>query len=136
MQTFLPYPSFAQSARCLDNKRLGKQRVECLQILRALTLPSYGWQNHPAVRMWQGYEQCLRNYGLTICDEWFARGFKDTCKEKIAGMILPIHLMQPSWLGSASFHASHRSNLLRKDSEWYGQFGWAESDDLPYVWPV
>lgn len=36
MQTFLPFPDFKQSAQCLDNKRLGKQRVECLQILKAL----------------------------------------------------------------------------------------------------
>ena len=36
MQTFLPYPDFAKSAMCLDNKRLGKQRIECLQILKAL----------------------------------------------------------------------------------------------------
>jgi hypothetical protein len=26
--------------------------------------------------------------------------------------------------------------LLRKAPEWYGQFGWRESADLPYVWPV
>lgn len=51
MQTFLPYKSFAESAACLDNKRLGKQRVEVLQILKALHNPSYGWQNHPAVKM-------------------------------------------------------------------------------------
>lgn len=36
MQTFLPYPDFSASARVLDDKRLGKQRVECLQILKAL----------------------------------------------------------------------------------------------------
>lgn len=37
MQTFLPYPSGRKSARVLDQKRLGKQRVECLQILAILT---------------------------------------------------------------------------------------------------
>lgn len=36
MQTFLPYPNIIQSAQCLDNKRLGKQRVEALQILKAI----------------------------------------------------------------------------------------------------
>lgn len=36
MQTFLPYPSAERSARVLDNRRLGKQRVECLQILAVL----------------------------------------------------------------------------------------------------
>lgn len=33
-------------------------------------------------------------------------------------------------------HASHRSNLLRKEPEYYTQFGWTEPPDLPYVWPV
>ena len=32
MQTFLPSPRFAESARCLDSARLGKQRVEAKQI--------------------------------------------------------------------------------------------------------
>ena len=36
MQTFLPYPDFKKSASCLDYKRLGKQRVEGLQILNAI----------------------------------------------------------------------------------------------------
>jgi len=36
MQTFLPYASFAKSAACLDNRRLGKQRVEAMQILKIL----------------------------------------------------------------------------------------------------
>lgn len=44
MQTFLPYPSIIKSLRCLDNKRLGKQRVETLQILRALRGITRGWQ--------------------------------------------------------------------------------------------
>lgn len=40
MQTFLPYKDFAECARVLDDKRLGKQRVECLQILNALRPPT------------------------------------------------------------------------------------------------
>lgn len=36
MQTFLPYGSYTESARCLDNRRLNKQRSECKQILNAL----------------------------------------------------------------------------------------------------
>ncbi|GAA3827626.1 pyrimidine dimer DNA glycosylase/endonuclease V [Nocardioides panacisoli] len=43
MQTFLPYADFARSARSLDPKRLGKQRVEALQVVRALTTAGYGW---------------------------------------------------------------------------------------------
>lgn len=41
MQTFLPYPSFTHSLACLDNKRLGKQRVEAKQILMALEFGPY-----------------------------------------------------------------------------------------------
>ena len=53
MQTFLPYPDFAESARCLDRQRLGKQRVETAQILRCIVENrTGGWANHPAVRMW------------------------------------------------------------------------------------
>lgn len=47
MQTFLPYPSFVESAKCLDRQRLGKQRVEVLQLLKALLVPGSGWGNHP-----------------------------------------------------------------------------------------
>jgi hypothetical protein len=36
MQTFMPYSDFEKTARCLDNKRLGKQRVEAWQILNTL----------------------------------------------------------------------------------------------------
>lgn len=141
MQTFLPYPDFAQSAACLDSKRLGKQRVECLQILRALSDPNYGWQHHPAVKMWQGYERILVDYALAVCKEWKQRGFKDTCAPKIIEALgddinVITDTIKPLWLGNPAFHASHRSNLLRKDPAWYSQFNWTEPNNLPYVWPI
>ena len=84
MQTFLPYRSFIESAKCLDNKRLGKQRVAVLQILNTLTGKSTGWINHPATKMWRGYELALCEYGLEVCEQWYyERGFRDTCWTKI-----------------------------------------------------
>jgi hypothetical protein len=141
MQTFLPYKSYTESARVLDDKRLGKQRVENLQILKALILPEYGWKNHPAVKMWVGYEQALSLYQIMICKEWTDRGFKDTCLDKTFDLVVGSNQISwnvtwPEWLGNEKFHASHRSNLLRKDPEWYGQFGWTEPDDLEYYWPT
>jgi hypothetical protein len=41
----------------------------------------------------------------------------------------------PPWVGNSTFHASHRSNLLRKDYAYYSKFGWREPVDLPYYWP-
>jgi len=136
MQTFLPYPDFNQSASVLDRQRLGKQRVEVLQILRALTDPEYGWQHHPAVEMWRGYQQCLVDYGLAVCDEWIKRGYEDSCADKIdlfwdwEATEYPV----PPWLGDEDFHASHRSNLYHKNPTHYGPI-FGEQPVLAYVWP-
>lgn len=155
MQTFLPYPSFEQSAKVLDNKRLGKQRVETWQILNALlTGPTSKvqivkdndviyvdrktpWFNHPATRMWNGYESLLAYYGLVMCREWINRGFNDNLKDRFIFHMSSFDIKKkPTWLGDESFHASHRSNLLRKDPKHYSQFGWTESPNMEYVWPV
>ena len=79
MQTFLPYPDFRSSGLALDRRRLGKQRVEALQVLRGLVVPGYGWRHHPAVRMWTGYEEALVRYGLEICRVWREQGHQDSC---------------------------------------------------------
>lgn len=137
MQTFLPYPDFGQSAKVLDMRRLGKQRVEVLQIVGTLCEDRKGWRNHPAVRMWRGYEPALALYGDAVCLEWTSRGYRDTCRDKIR-VFIPEQATgeMPPWLGDPALHASHRSNLLRKDVEWYGKFNWEEDGSRPYVWPV
>jgi hypothetical protein len=53
VQTFTPYADFEASLRALDTKRLGKQQVEVIQIVRPLTVPGYAWSSHPAVLMWK-----------------------------------------------------------------------------------
>lgn len=140
MQTFLPYPDFAQSARALDRQRLGKQRVEVLQILNALapadtdTSTKKGWSNHPATRMWRGFQPALLTYGIAMCDEWISRGYTDTLKPRFeAQLTSPISL--PPWLGDPDFHRSHQANLVRKYPDHYiPLFG--PLPDLPYIWPV
>ena len=140
MQTFLPYRDFEKSARALDYRRLGKQRVEAWQIYQAIKDPSYGWQNHPAVKMWRGYENALLYYGMWICLIWRVRGYKDTLYDKFVSEMLkqakPFKITYPPWLGKRSFHISHRSNLLRKDKKYYAQEFKGVPNNLPYVWPV
>lgn len=149
MQTFLPFPDFARSAAVLDDRRLGKQRVEALQILRALTWETYGWQHHPAVLMWSGYEEAVASYGLVMCEEWVCRGRPDTCAatiridlaaagvEQVRGQDeLAVAGRLPDWLGDDRVHVSHQAALLRKDPEHYGRFFPDVSADLPYHWPV
>ncbi|MGN6130415.1 MAG: MSMEG_6728 family protein [Nocardioidaceae bacterium] len=149
MQTFLPYPDFEASARALDPKRLGKQRVECIQVLRGLVRPGYGWRHHPAVTMWKGHEEALARYAYTCCEVWTERGFADTCAATIAADLREAGVTRvrtqaeladagalPSWLGDEAFHRSHRSSLLRKDPDFYGAVFTDVPDDLDYVWPV
>lgn len=141
MQTFLPDKFYPYSARYLDNKRLGKQRVETLQILNTLSGRSKGWKYHPAVRMWKNFEQQLVIYGLVVCGEWISRGFKDTCKQKIIEykyLYFDFKTINccPPWLGDERFHSSHRAALLKKNFEWYSQFNWKEEPVINYYWPV
>lgn len=141
MQTFMPYADFQASVSCLDYRRLGKQRVETKQILRALCGETIGWQNHPATLMWKGHEYQLARYGELVCREWISRGYKDTMLQyfldKQAELIAQGKgLGLPKWMGWEEFHASHRSNLLRKDVKHYKKFRWTEGPNLPYFWPI
>lgn len=133
MQTFMPLPNMKNSLKSLDSRRLGKQRVEAYQILNVLLgrTQTKGWRNHPAVKMWEGYENALKLYFNKAVKLWIAKGYKNTMKfEVIEGKII-----LPKWFGNEKFHASHRSNLLRKDYVYYSKLGWNESPDLEYFWP-
>src|SRR3712207_9515146 len=104
MQTFLPVADFEESARLLDSPRLGKQRVETLQVLRALELPDYGWASHPVVRMWRGRTAGLVAYGLAMVRVWRGRGFADTPDVQIAEFA-PDVAGAPQEIGRASGRA-------------------------------
>jgi hypothetical protein len=135
MQTFLPYPDCIKTALVLDMKRLGKQRVEALQILKCLVVNKNRWWNHPAVRMWRGCETFLSYYGCCICQEWISRGYKDTCLQKIKTVIYPSQDYPPFWWGDDRLHSSHRARLLDKNFTWYSRFEWTEIPDKNYFWP-
>ena len=145
MQTFLPYPDFAASVAALDSPRLGKQRVETLQILRALSFPDYGWRNHPAVVMWRGRRPALVAYGLAGVAEWRRRGFGDSTGAQIAEFApevvdrtqdeLATADLLPSWLGTELLHRSHQSRLVAKDPDFYADRFPDAPDGLDYVWP-
>jgi len=83
--------------------------------------------------MWKGYEDALAAYSNIMILEWIRRGYNNTMK-LIANKTL-YNTEMPPWLGKRRFHASHQSNLLRKDPAHYSQFGWKVPDDLPYYWP-
>lgn len=161
MQTFAPLTDFADCARVLDRQRLGKQRVECGQILASLAsirvhesglaLPR-GWTRHPAVLMWRGYESALGVYMTFMCAEWMARGYennmvtpysRETFKRSegwpdLGGVFVPDgrDAELPPWWGDDRVHKSHRNALVYKDRQHYGQFDWGGLPILDYFWPV
>lgn len=146
MQTFLPDPSYTKSAKYLDYKRLGKQRVEVKQLLLALGMPvgdhrskASTWVNHPCAKMWKGYSKSLCLYGIAICEEWRSRGYNDTLLDQFDYLLhttmLIYSTVHPPWLGNEAFHRSHQSNLIRKDWDYYHAFWPDVPDNLEYVWP-
>lgn len=147
MQTFLPFPCFAQSARCLTNDRVYNQVNEAVVIARTLlglypptkTGRPGGWPYHPATRMWAGHTFALIDYAMVCYAESKRRGInvdpaRFTELTDLQGVSVDTGM--PHWFGDEAFHRSHRSNLIRKRPDVYrGQLGWSEPDDLPYVWP-
>jgi len=161
MQTFLPYADFELSAKVLDSKRLGKQRIEARDVLYIISRledqENLDWlpvslnfplskeelrergdkifrmfKNHPCCRMWLGHKEALVLYYDTVVREWKRRGYKHTLKLFRAKKNPPM----PWWIGYEPFHLSHQSNLLRKNPSHYGQFFPSVPSNLAYVWPI
>lgn len=156
MQTFVPAgPDLRLGFSQLDYKRLGKQRVEAWQILNILRgvdnegnpkAHAGGWRNHPATKMWRGFPHGLAYYGKLCCEEWVARGYNDTLLQRFQSVIDEFeaerpwasgtHVIWPPWLFDDCVAETHRSNLIRKDSEHYG-LRWPDTPaDMEYIWPT
>lgn len=131
----MPYNDFRKSLESLDRKRLGKQRVEAMQIVNVLTNPQKaGWRNHPAVKMWIGYEDALKLYHDTAIRVWIERKYNNSMKF-LSTNDSPT---MPWWMGNDDFHKSMRSRLIVKDRDYYiQQFPDDEGfNDGKYMWPV
>jgi len=140
LQTFLPYANFDKSCWCLDYRRLGKQRVEAAQILAThgvcikrpngeFFTPTH--VNHPIHNIWKNHLEALKQYYNLCISEWVSRGYRNNLE------VLPVDLTKltyPPLVGYEPFHASHRSNLLRKKPDFYAKYNWKEPDNLAYVW--
>lgn len=109
MQTFLPVNSINTSPKYLDNIRLNKQITEALQIYDTLIGKNKGWINHPAVKMWRGYEDGLLMYAYECFTEWIKRG-----GNRKATIVKPENYNLPQWFGDERLHSSHRARLLLK----------------------
>lgn len=136
VNTFIPFNSFEKCAACLDNKRLGKQRVEAMQIINIITgaTKTKGWRNHPVVAMWQDYPDALKAYYNAVVKEWIKRGFVNN----MTLYTIPAKYKMPWFMNCLTVQMSHRGNLVRKNPEHYAQqFGILPPNYTAhtYVWP-
>jgi len=147
VQTFLLYPGICgieQTAMVLDRQRLGKQRVEAKQILMANTGMSTAYKNHPACKMWRGCDDGLAYYGIAMCDEWIARGYKDTTREFFVDFLNAQNSNKaffPMWIFREDFVNVHRGVLMHKNPTHYNKVfpGLVPiapvGKSYPYIWP-
>lgn len=142
MQVFIPLPTFAGSARVLDNLRLNKQLVEGTQILRCIIEESTGWSGHPAVKAWQYHPQGLVKYCYAVAKELTeVRGFNLVkCPPKLDAWNDGSPLELPEWWYDMAIHDSHKARLLQKNYAHYSQFGWQDDIEdwqtINYQWPI
>lgn len=148
MQTFVPFPDFAESATVLDNKRLNKQLLEGRQVYSIISSgrDRGAWVNHPAVKMWRNRDNALFHYLIAVKDECVSRGIQT---DKNWTAILTMHqnnwyrgdnLIMPEWWGDERVHQSHRNNLYRKDPDYYAEFMYDDfiscCNTCNYFWPT
>lgn len=133
MQVFLPETTFSRSAQVLDTKRLVKQLLEGRQIMTVLAgeSTSNGWKNHPAVKMFFGYEVTLYSYLVAIRDEMKSRGYKWEKNWAVIEDIYQRHYANdlqatPWWMADKEVFnkivITHRGRLWEKNSEYYHEY--------------
>lgn len=130
MMTFLPYPSYAQSARVLDYRRLGKQRLEALWLINHIINGTS--TRHILYKMWSPYLESLKEYHNAMVTEWVIRGYRNTML--LYRIDLEV-LREPQWLGDPLIHGSHRGRLLAKDQGFYSGYGWNDQPVDDYYYP-
>lgn len=135
----MPFADFEKTFYILDYKRLGKQRQETLQILKAMLGIVKHYKSQSAARAWKGCERGLCEYGIKCCNMWRRRGYQDNT-QVIFEEILKEHLkdrsiVYPRWIGYEPFHSNQRAILLGKNYLWYNSFNWSESPTDIYEFP-
>jgi hypothetical protein len=142
MQTFLtsansdPVEACRETFNMLDNARLGKQRLEAVQIIKNQ------FPNHPATKMWQGHKHALALYASFACIHWRERGKQDTLLPILDGAMRSARspLVWPWWFGHPAFVRAHQTKLYWKGSpKWVAHLNEMAPRHqvmrMPYLWP-
>jgi hypothetical protein len=145
--TWMTHPSFGKTARDLPNEILKQQMMQvCItfDILTGLDDKSE-YTDHPAVKMWHGYEFALGIYGMMLGMEFtFNRGYAEATEFwYLSKAIREIKRTEegfvydpPPWMFDTDILLSHRSNLARRHPVAFRSKWKNCPKDWPYLWPV
>lgn len=151
MITYVTHRGYGATAAALDDRKLGRQRVEAQEIFNTLTLGEE-LPKDPVYRMWEGYEFALGIYCMMLCMEFtMHRGIADKIFWEVAAALKEMKrsdasfsMEHPPWHDDKDVMRSHRSNLLRLQNEgdavaghdYLKHFGKATPKNMPYLWPI
>mgnify|MGYP001605832755 CR=1 FL=1 len=148
MITYLISNDYEQTARCLDQVRLSRQIVECIQVVKVLQAYNvindlfghkmpFGILFPPVIKLWILSESQpgmsylkdnhrtlipeLYHYFMVLCAEWERNNGKiHNCMSKFPGQNIRLGKMgKLQW--SEEVYSSHRARLLEKDFGHYNQ---------------
>ena len=114
----------------LSDKLKFESNIRIAETYNQITLGKGGYPHHPVNKMWLDYPDALAYYHNMCIDEWIKRGYNNTMKH----IVHVKDFKRPEWIGDERIHKSHRSYLLRKDYEFYSQYGWNEPTNIEYYW--
>lgn len=130
VNTFVLHPDLWVNAKLIDNERLGKQRMEAMQILDVLLgNGKKGWHYHPATNMWRGYEPFLKLYINSIIKEWVRRGFDNGYEL----FVITEDIIEPWWWRAKTIHFTHQANLYLKMPYYYGDLKTKLNINIPTI---
>lgn len=127
MQVFMPYKSIIESVRCLDYRRLGKQRIEIKYMLEML-YGMWAYRKHPVVEMWEDYYVFLEIIYSASVREWISRGHTNTLPIELEFVTGPVVL--PPWLEDYTYQ--YKGLLLYKDYDYYSK-KFDNPEDIPRI---
>lgn len=145
MITWFTRFSFDRTAEDLTTQTLGWQLEEFRDVWSAMIGSNDGEipDNHPVLRMWEGYEFALGTYGMALCDQFTrVRRQLDSTLYDVYYDIQDIKkddkefvYEAPPWFKDADVCRSHRSNLMRREPSNYKRTWPKTPENMPYLWP-
>lgn len=148
MITWMTRRDMPRTMKDLTDKDLIIGLEDCKHIFDVVTGMTSPDGNRPVYKMWSQYEFALGIYGMLmsmeltmnrhVADKTFWH-FKDAIaemKKSFAMEDVSFTYEKPPWFEDTDVLMSHRSNLVRRYPERYGDKWKSVQEDMPYLWPI